>query len=154
MKTPIYPRLSLSVVLAAVLVAGCTRGVETRFGSRSHDLEGKPAELQRSAQEQYAAAHTLWDVDLRELLSRIPGDRHRVEPAFDRLRADLALMRALLDGEDREVADSLLLQLDELKPTVVRARNRVVVERRLAPIALEVKKKLSPQEVQAADEPG
>jgi len=152
MRRLVYPPLSLSVLLAAVLLAGCARGVETKFGSVPRDVESRPAPPQRPVREQYAAAHTLWDVDLRELLSRIPGDRHRVEPAFDRLRGDLALMRALLDGEDRKVADSLLLQLDELKPTILRAKNRVVVERRLDPIAVEVNNRLSPQEVRPGDE--
>ena len=154
MKKSDYMALLSLAVLVVLLAAGCARGVEVQFGSIPPEHESRPAGTQRSTQENYRLAYTLWDVDLSELLSRTTGERRRVELAFDRLRADLALMRDLLDGEDRKRASSLLAQLEELRPGIIRARNRTVIDRRLAPIAKEVRRKLSPSKVRLVEEPG
>jgi hypothetical protein len=154
MKKSDYMALLSLAVSVVILAAGCARGVEVQFGSTPPERESRPPGSQRTPQENYRIAYTLWDVDLSELLSRTTGGRRRVELAFDRLRADLALMRDLLGGEDREMASSLLARLDELRLGIIRARNRTVIDRRLAPIAKEVRRKLSPSKVRLAQPPG
>jgi len=154
MKKSDYMALLPLAVLVGFLAAGCARGVEVQFGSAPPEHETRPAGTQRSPHERYRIAYTLWDVDLSQLLSQVTRDRRRVELAFDRLRCDLALMRDLLEGEDRERASSLLAQLEELRPGIIRARNRTVIDRRLAPIAKEVRRKLSPSKVRLVEEPG
>jgi len=150
-KSPLLAFLSIALC-ALALAFGCARGTKVELADAPlHDALAEPEE---SPRERYVIAYTLWNVDLRELLLRIPGERHRVEPAFDRLRADLALMRDLLEGEQRRTASSLLDELDQLKPTIVRARSNIVVDRRLDPIAKQVKQKLSPDKATVAEGSG
>jgi len=147
--TPSRIALPCLLSLAALSLTACARNPDsTRKPLRqslADTVGAQPDHWRGSTRERYRLAYILWDVDLRELISRIPGRKPNVDRAFDRLRSDLVTMRDLLKHEAKQKAAALVDDLDAVRARVIRARDPRVAERLLSPVQKAVSTELDPQ---------